>query len=204
MSRFAWREARGPADRSSAEDAGFGRRQVVVDLVDQPEAQSGRGIEALTRDEVAAGGALTELANHERRDHRRDDPELHLGECEDGGGVRDRDVRACDQPHAAPERVPLDECDDRCGARVDRFEHAPERVRVGDVGVVVELGGCPHPLDVRARAEALALATQDDGAGSTDVDECLGSLRDQERIEGVPRLRARQNDPKNVVVPLHP
>ena len=53
--------------------------------------------------------------------------------------VGDRDVGAGDQAGAAAERVALDPRDDGSGTAVDRLEHRAERVRVGHVGVEVEL-----------------------------------------------------------------
>ena len=59
-----------------------------------------------------------------------------------------------------------------------------------------------HPFDVRTRAEALTLADEDDRPSLADVDERLGQLRDRGAVEGVPRLRSREDDPEDVVVPF--
>ena len=45
----------------------------------------------------------------------------------------DRDVRRGHEPGATAERVTLHARDNRRGAVVDRLEHLPHRVRVGDV-----------------------------------------------------------------------
>ena len=58
----------------------------------------------------------------------------------------------------------------------------------------------PHPFDVGTRAEALALADEDDRPSLADVDERLGQLRDRGRVEGVARLGPREDDPEDVVV----
>jgi len=98
----------------------------------------------------------------------------------------------------------LHQCKHRGRAGVDRLEHPPKRGGVGDVRVVVEVGGGAHPLDVGAGAEALSLAAQHDRADGADIDERLERLGDQRRVERVSRLRPRQNDPKDVVVSLDP
>ncbi len=116
--------------------------------------------------------------------------------------VRDRDVGGGDEAGAAAEGMPLDEGDHRRRAGVDRVEHPPERVRVGDVLVVGELDRASHPLDVGAGAEARAVACEHDGARLADVDERLGELVDQRRVERVARLGPGEGDPEDVVVPL--
>ena len=104
--------------------------------------------------------------------------------------LRDGDVGAGDEAGAAAERVTLDPGDDGSGAAVDRLEHAAERVRVGHVGVEVELDGGAHPLDVGAGAEARPVTGEQHRARLADVDERLGELCDQVGVEGVSRLRA--------------
>ena len=104
---------------------------------------------------------------------------------------RERDVGASDKADAAAERVALDLSDDRRRARVDRLQHAAESGGVRHVGVVVEVDRGAHPLDVGPRRSS-ALAGQDDRARLPDVDEGLGELGDQRRVEGVPRLRSRR------------
>ena len=104
------------------------------------------------------------------------------------------------RPDAAAERVPLDEGDDRRRAGVDRLEHPPQRVRVGDIRIHVEVDRASHPLDVRARAEARPLAREHDGAHGAHVDERLRELRDQGRVERVASLRTREDDVEDVAV----
>jgi hypothetical protein len=58
------------------------------------------------------------------------------------------------------------------------------------------------PVDVRARAEALAFAGEDDRAGVTDVRDGLGELGDQRRLEGVAALGPRESDTHDVSVSL--
>ena len=133
-----------------------------------------RRVEALARDEVTAGGALADLPQSVRGDHGRDDPELDLGEGEDGPLVRDRDVGCGHEAGAAAEGVALDERDHRSGTGVDRVEHPAQGVRIGEILVVGERGGPAHPLDVGAGAEARAVAGQHDRARLAHVDERLG------------------------------
>ena len=166
----------------------------------EPDPQRGRGVEALAGEEVAPRRARADLGERERRDHGRDDPELHLREREDGLLVRDDDVRAGHQPGAAAERVTLHARDDGRGTAVDRLEHAAQRVRVRDVGVVVEGDRGAHPVDVGTGAEARAFAGQHDRARLADVDERFRELGDQLRVERVARLRPRQRDEQEVVV----
>ena len=105
----------------------------------EPDAQRRGRVEALPGDEVAARSALADLAEHVRGDHGGSDPELHLGEPERGPLVCDRDVGDGDEACAAPQRVAVDDRGHRRRARVDRVEHPPQRVRVGDVLVVREV-----------------------------------------------------------------
>ena len=176
--------------------------QVGVHLVHQPDPQGRRRVEALAGHEVPPRGALADLPQRERRDDGGDDPELHLGEREHRSGLGDRDVGAGDEPDAAAERVALDDGDDGCRTRVDRLEHAPERVRVGDVRFEVEVGRGAHPLDVRAGAEARPVPGEDDGPGGADVDEGLGELGDERGVERVARLRAGEGDAEDVLLSL--
>ena len=118
--------------------------------------------------------------------------------------VGDGDVRAGNEAGAAAESVALDPRDDGRGAAVDRLEHAAERVRVGHVGVEVERDRRPHPLDVGAGAEARPFAGEQHGPGLAHVDERLGELGDQRRVEGVACLRPRQRDPQQVAVAIDP
>ena len=181
-----------------------GALEVGGDLVDEADPQGGRRVEALARDEVAAGSALADLADRIGRDHRGDDPELDLGEGEDGPLVGERDVRGGNEAGAAAEGVPLHERDHGRRAGVDCVQHPPERVRVGDVLVVREGHRAAHPLDVGARAEARPCPREHDRARLADVDERLGELLDQRRVEGVAGLGAGQRDAEHVVVPLDP
>src|SRR5919198_1056066 len=112
----------------------FGARSPLGD-----SAFGGETVEALACDEVAARRTGTDLAQREGRDDGRDDPELDLGERELGLGLRDRDVRARDEPAAAAEGVTLDARDHRCGAGIDGLEHLPQPPGVGDVLLVAQL-----------------------------------------------------------------
>ena len=114
--------------------------------------------------------------------------------------VRDDDVRAGHEPGAAAEGVTLDARDDGRRAAVDRLQHAAQRVRVGDVGVVVERDRGAHPVDVGAGAEARTIAGKEDRSRLADVDERFRQLGDQLCVERVARLRPRQRDAQEVVV----
>src|SRR5690348_11516865 len=78
----AFRVAYGPRAGSAelSEDPLQRACEVGGDLMDEADAKCGRGVETLARDEVAAGGALADLAQRERGDHCRNDPELDLRE----------------------------------------------------------------------------------------------------------------------------
>ena len=199
---MAWRAALGPALSQLGDDPLDRSVEVGVDLVDEPDPVRRGGVEALARDEVAPRPARADLREGEGRDHRGDDPELHLREGEDGSRLRNGDVGAGDEAGAASERMPLHPGDDGSGAAVDRLEHAAEGVRVGDVGLEVERDGGAHPLDVGAGAEARPVAGEQHRARLADVDERLGQLCDQVGVEGVSRLGPRQRDPEQVVVAL--
>src|SRR5581483_10942305 len=79
----------GPGRQQLADDAVDSRAEIVNDLVHQADAQSGLCVEALAGDEVAARRAGPDLRQRERRDHGRDDPELHLREREQRVATRD-------------------------------------------------------------------------------------------------------------------
>lgn len=176
--------------------------EIVRDLVHEAHSQRRLRVEALPGDEVSAGCAFADLPQREGRDHGRDDSELHLREREHRPRLRDHDVAARDEPDAAAEGVSLDEGDDRRRAAVDRLEHPPHGIRVGDVRLQVEIGRGAHPFDVGAGAEAWPLAGEHDRAGRPYVDERLGELGDQGRIECVARLGPGERDSEDVVLPL--
>ena len=177
--------------------------EIVRDLVHEADPERGQRVEALAGDEVAAGRALADLRERERRDHRGDDAELHLGEGEDRVGRRHGDVRAGDEPAAAAECVALHPRDHRHRARVDRVQHHPQPSRIGDVLLVTELDGGAHPVDVGARREALALAREDHRARVADGGEGLGQLADQVRVERVAAVGAVHGHAQGVARLLH-
>src|SRR5262249_29978640 len=112
------------------------------------------------------------------------------------------DVCAGDQPGSATERVALDADDDRRWTVVDRQEHAIQATVVLDVSVVAEVDRRALPLDVRTRAEARAVAGQDDCPRVADVLERVAERPDQGGVEGVPPLGARKRDAEDVPVAL--
>ena len=107
----------------------------------EPDSERCLRVEALARHEVAARRVGADPCERKRRDDGGDDPELHLGEREDGVVSRDRDVGRRHETGTATQRMSLYPCDDGCGAAVDRLEHRAERVRVGDVLLVGEVDG---------------------------------------------------------------
>ena len=131
-------------------------------------------------------------------------PSLTSEKANDCPLLGDRDVGRGDESSASAEGVSLDESDHGRGARVDRVEHPPERVRVGHVLIVCELRRVAHPLDVGSRAEALPVACEHDRASLADVDERLRKLLDQRGVERVPRVGTRERDPEEIVVPFDP
>ena len=187
--------ARGPQLRDHPLDR---RVEVARDLLDEPDPQRRGRVEPLAGDEVAPRGARADLRQRERRDHRRDDPELDLGERELRLGPGDRDVRAGDEPAAAAERVALDAPITGAGHGVDRLEHHPQPPRVGDVLLVAELDRGPHPVDVGAGAEARPVAREHDRARVADVGERLGQLGDQLGVERVAPVRPRHRHAQGV------
>ena len=177
MSCLAARTASGPEVRSSPTTCSTAAVEVGSDLVDEPDAKRGAGVEALSGEEVAARGPVADPRQHERRDDRGDDPELDLGEAERRVLGRERDVDGRGEAAAAAEAVALDASDDRGRAGVDRLEHPVEAQRVLDVLLVGEVDRRALPVDVGAGAEALAFAGEDDDARVPDVGERLGAAR---------------------------
>jgi len=172
--------------------------------VHEPDPQRGLGGEALAGDEPPPRRTGTDLRQRERRDHRRDDAELHLAERELRVRLGDDDVAAGDEPAAAAERVPLHARDDRRRARVDRVEHRAQSQRVRDVLVVAQLDRGAHPLHVGAGRERGAVTREHDRAGVAHVFERASQLLDQRRVERVAPLRPRHRDPQDAVAVLDP
>src|SRR5206468_3036396 len=84
------------------------------------------------------------------------------------------------------------------------LQHQPQRVRVGDVVVVVEVGRGSHPVDVGAGAEAWPVAPEHDRACTADVDERLRQLGDERCVEGVAHVRSRHRHVQEAAVPFDP
>jgi dihydrodipicolinate synthase/N-acetylneuraminate lyase len=166
----------------------------------QSDPQCRLGAEPLTREEVSSGGPRTDPGEHEGRNHRRDDPQLDLREAEGRVRRRNSNIRARRESAAAAEAIALDSGNDGGGRGVDRLEHAEEPKRVLDVLLVGEVDRRALPLHVGARAEALALAGEHDGARVSDVGEGVGERSDQRGVEGVPSLRPRNRHAENLVI----
>src|ERR1051326_1809786 len=122
-----------PGGKQLADDSVDRSVELVRDLVHEADAQRRLGVEALAGDEVAARRAGTDLRKRERRDHRGDDPELHLRERERRVTRRDCDVGRSDEARPAAERMTLYARDDGDEAAVDRLQHPPQRIRIRDV-----------------------------------------------------------------------
>ena len=185
-SRFASRAASGPALRSSSTSCSTAASRSSATSCTRPMRNAVVGVEALAGDEVAPRRARPDLRERERRDHRRDDPQLHLGEART---PFPRPRPRCPRTRRGPRRRRArGRARGRRPARGSRRSSraSPKPARVLDVLVVAQVRGRAHPLDVRAGAEALALAREHDRARVADVGERLAQLGDQRRVEGVP------------------
>src|SRR5690606_22963482 len=91
-----------------------------ADVVDQPDPVSLGRLEDLGGEEVAARLRFADRADHVGADHRRDQPELDLGQAELRVGAGDRDVAGGDQAHAPGERGTVHARDGRLRVLVDR------------------------------------------------------------------------------------
>jgi dihydrodipicolinate synthase/N-acetylneuraminate lyase len=185
-----------------ADDPLDGGVEVICHLVDEADPQRRLGAEAFAGEEVAPRGSGADPGQHERGDHRRNDPQLDLREAEGRVRRRDRDVRARCQPAAAAEAIALNPGNDGDGGGVDRLEHAEEPKRVLDVLLVGEVDRGALPLHVRACAEALALPGEHHGARITDVGEGVSERSDQRSVEGVPPFRPGDRHAKNLHLPF--
>ena len=113
------------------------------------------GVEALAGREQRPACARADLAQHERRDRRRDQPEPHLGEPEPRARARRRRCRrSATRPDAAAERVRRSPGRSPASGQ---SSIASNRLRidggVGHVLLVREVAAAAHPVDVGARAE---------------------------------------------------
>lgn len=172
--------------------------------MDEPDAERHVRPEPLAGKEVAARGSRPDPAEDEGRDDRRDDPQAHFREAEDGVLGRNGDVGAGDEAGTPAERVALHARDDGRRAGIHDLEHAVETHGVLDVLLEREVGGRTLPVDVRSSAEARAVAGEDDGARVADVNEGVRELGDEGGVEGVPPLRPVQRDPEQVPFALYP
>ena len=137
------------------------------------------------------------LRHDELRDHRRGDAQPRLGEAEARSLRRDGDVADGGESRAAAERRAVDAPDDGMAAGVDGAQHVGQFERVGDVLVVGEVETGAHPVQVGARAEALARALQHDRADVLGLAQPLEgalNLADEPLIEGIVQFRAVQRD----------
>ena len=153
-SRFASRTAIGPPASRSATTRSTAASRSAATSWTRPIRSAVCSVEPLAGEEVAPRRRGADPGEHQRRDHRRDDPEPHLREPEHGVLAGDGDVGAGGQPRAAAERVALHAGDHRRRAAEDRLEHPVEPAGVLDVLLVGEIDRGALPLDVGAGAEA--------------------------------------------------
>ena len=165
-------------------------RQVGHGAGDQTGLGGGPGVEALAGEEVACRGPLGHPAQGDQRDHRRGEPQAHLGEREAGGRAGQRDVARAHQPHAAGPHVPVDGGDDRLGQLdqpAEQGEHA-----AGALGRPALRGLLP---EVGPGAERLAGVREHHGPDRgvrTGGGQVLAERPDQRGGERVAVLRAVQ------------
>ena len=157
----------------------------------------------VTKSRRAAPGA--DPGEHERRDQRRDEPELHLGEPEDGVARGDHDVAAGEQARRrrrarsrgrAPRPAPGSRRPPRRARAAGARPRRSRRRRAPADGA--------HPLDVAAGAERRPVAGEHDRARVGRVAECGGQLGDRRRVERVAPLRPRERDAGEASVALDP
>ena len=175
--------------------------EMVRHLVDEADAESRLGVEALAGEEEASR-TRADPGKHERGDDRGNDPEPHLGETERRVRRGDREIRARGEAGASAERVALDARDDRGRARVDRLEHLVEAECVLDVLVERELDGASLPVDVRARGEGGAVSGEYHRARIADSAERVVQLGDQRGVERIAPLGLGDRDAPHGPVPL--
>jgi hypothetical protein len=174
--------------------------------VDEPDPARLLRTEPLGGEEVAAGLAGADGADHERRDHGRHDAEPHLAGRELRRLPGDRDVAGGDQAEPAADGRALDHHHDGLRAVVDRAQHQLERARVGAVLPLVVAGGALHPVQVGPGREALAGTRQHDRPHRLVLAQILEGLRqsgDQRLVERVVELRPVERHPRDRAVAAH-
>ena len=153
------------ARREQLADDPLDRRvEIVGDLVHEPDAQRGLRVEALAGDEVAPRRARADLRERERRDDRRDDPELHLRERERASGAATAMSAHATSPAPPPSAWPCTRATTGAGQPSIASSICRSALRVGDVLLVARARPSAHPLDVGAGGEARALAGEHDRA----------------------------------------
>ena len=139
-----------------------------------------------------------DLRDDERRDHRRQDAELHLGEPEHRVLGGDDDVADRGEAGAAAERGAVDAADQRHRQRVERLEHrAPSPARRGR-----SRRACSRPSSTSTSRSAPAQNTLPAPRSTATARRAGGrhrlgprrQLRDQLLVERVAHLRPVQRD----------
>ncbi len=161
--------------------------------VHETDALRFAAVEPFAGEEQRARAASTDLLQHERRDHRRHDAELDLGEAELAILGADREIDGRRKAGAAPEGVAMDAADDGFLAARDGEEHTRHALGAGSVAIGRQIGLFLHPGEVGTSGEALAVATQHDHArGRVRVGSREGGLQlvDEDAVERVANVGA--------------
>ena len=124
----------------------------------RPRALARSALESGAGEEQLARRGAADLADDERRDHRRDEAESHLGQAEHGVVGGDDDVADRGQTDAAAERGAVDASDDRHRQPVERQEHPRHVAGVVQVLLMRVAGHAAHPVQIGAGAERRARA----------------------------------------------
>ena len=170
--------------------------------MEQPEAVGFGGAEALGGQEIAPRSAHADRLDHVGADRRRDQAEPCLGKRKHRVLRSDRDIAAGNQAHAASEDCPVYAGDRRFGQRVECGEHRRQRVRIGEILRPAESSHLFHPVEIGARAEALARPGQHDrphGGIAVERAQHRRELGDQRFIERVMYRRPVEHDDRDCV-----
>ncbi len=148
------------------------------------------------QEQLARGGA-PDFGERIRRDHRRQDAQLHLREPERGAFIGHDEVADSREPRAATERGAVNAADERHGQSVEQREHACHRAGVAHVLLVSVRHHLRHPRQVRSGAKDFPGARQDDASDRPVGGGRLGPARqldDDMLVEGVANVRPVQRD----------
>ncbi len=162
----------------------------------QTQQLRGAGIEDLGGCEPAPRLARTDRCNHIRRNDRRQQAELALGQAEARLGTTDGDIATRHQADTTAEGGPVDARDGGLGQFIQGAHQLRQRQCVGGVLRFVGAGHAAHPVQVCAGRKGRAITGQHDDAdlrGPASLAQCIGQRGDQRRIEGVVDCGAMQS-----------